>query len=236
MEAEGDLEGRLAWVDQVAASPPVVHPDAPNGAVWNTELSCYELMARHVRPGARTLETGAGMSTVLFAAWACQHVAVVPFQNEVDAVVGYCDAHCIPRDSLHFDVRPSEVALPELSSVAALDLVFIDGCHGFPMPIIDWFYGAQLLRRDGILVFDDVQLPQVRSLIDSFIGRDDRWQGVAVTGKWMAFRRMSEGPLAEGELNQRFFPEPARTPWRRTKDAVPLSVRTTLWRAVHGSS
>jgi hypothetical protein len=176
------------------------------------------------------------MSTVLLAAWGCDHLAIVPFQNEVNAIIEYCVEHQIQSDSLDFDVRPSEVALPTLaSSHDGLDLVFIDGCHGFPMPIIDWFYGAALLRRGGVVIFDDVQLPQVRSLIETFIGRDHRWERLAATGKWMAFRRLSEGPLVEGELSQQFFPKTPRAPLRRAKDAVPLSVRTAVWKSLHGN-
>jgi hypothetical protein len=237
------VEDRVAWVDRIAADPPVVHPGSPDGAVWRTEASCYRFMAEHVRKGWRTLETGAGLSTVLFAAWECEHVSVVPFAEEAGAIESYCDSHSIPRHSLHFDLRPSEIALPSMLGSDPLDLVFIDGSHGFPMPIIDWFYGAGLLRRGGVAVFDDVQLPQVRSFVELYLEPDPRWLPLASTAKWVAFRRDSEGSLAEGEWEQDFFPKhevspapglsprpeasarPAPTLLRRVKDVVPLSVK-----------
>jgi hypothetical protein len=33
----------------------------------------------------------------------------------------------------------------------ALDLVLIDGCHGFPGPFIDWYYAASGLKAGGVL-------------------------------------------------------------------------------------
>ena len=49
-----------------------------------------------------------------------------------------------------------------------LDFVLIDGGHGFPTPMLDWFYGAGRLRRGGVAVFDDVQLPAVAMLVGTW--------------------------------------------------------------------
>jgi predicted O-methyltransferase YrrM len=190
-----------------------------------TEEDCYRFMAREIRDGFRTLETGAGVSTVLFAAWNCDHLAVVPDADEATAIENYCDGQGIPRCSLAFDIRPSEIALPTLARSALFDLVFIDGCHGFPSPIIDWFYGAGLLRKGGVVVFDDIQLPQVGWFLKTFIESDQRWETVARTSKWAAFRRLSDGPLGEEWFDQPFFPTPPLGVMRRTKDLVPLSIK-----------
>lgn len=163
----------------------------------------------------------------------------MPFAHEAAAIEGYCDDHGIPRDSLVFDIRPSEVALPTLAGTEPLDLVFIDGGHGFPIPVIDWFYGAGLLKRGGVVVFDDVQLPQVSSFIELMLEPDPRWQALAGTAKWVAFRRDSEGSLTEGEWTQEFFPRPTAPPSpepsgappdliRRIKDLVPVEVKRRL--------
>jgi hypothetical protein len=232
-DVEG-LEARLATVRKVMDSPPAVHRGAPAG-VWSTDRSCYEFLANHVRPGSRTLETGAGLSTVLFAAWGCDHLAVVPDPSEATAIEIYCREDCICTDSLTFDLRPSEVALPDRADSGELELVLIDGCHGFPSPIIDWFYAAGRLRREGVVVFDDVQLPQVSLLIETFIEPDDRWLELETTSKWRAYRRMSEGSLGEEWFDQPFFPAKkvklGDRAIRTLKDAVPLNVRKKLARA-----
>ena len=213
MGTPSTTDERLVWVERVVANPPRVHPWAPDNAAWSTEESCYRFMADQVGSGSRTLETGAGVSTALFAAWGCNHIAVVPFAEEANVLDRYLDEQGIDRTSLTFDLRPSEVALPTLTGAGPLDLVFVDGCHGFPSPIIDWFYGAGLLRKGGVVVFDDIQLPQVESLLSTFIELDERWEMVAGTSKWKAFRRLSEGPLGEDWYAQPFFTKPRAVPW-----------------------
>jgi hypothetical protein len=161
-------------------------------------------------------------------------LAVVPHHSEATSLETYCAESGIGTDSLIFDLRPSEVALPDRAESGELDFVFIDGCHGFPSPIIDWFYGAGRLRRNGVVVFDDVQLPQVSLLIESVIEPDDRWQELETTSKWTAYRRMSEGPLGEEWFDQPFFSANRVTfgdrAVRLLKDAVPLGVRKKLAR------
>ncbi len=174
---------RLAVLERVLNEPPIIHPDAPNGSAWRTSRRCYEFLAQESGPGSRTLETGAGLSTVLFCAWGCLHTAVVPDAAEAQAITSYLDDHGYPRDSLAFDVRPSQEALPALAGDGPLDLVFIDGSHSFPAPIIDWFYGAGRLAKGGVAVFDDVPLPAVSQFLDSYLERDDRWQRIAGSPK-----------------------------------------------------
>src|ERR1019366_8926847 len=112
MESHDSPESRLATVGKVFESLPAVHPGAPGG-VWGTDLGCYDFMAHHVWRGSRTLETGAGISTVLFAAWGCDHLAVVPYHSEATSIETYCAESGIGTDSLMFDLPPSEVALPD---------------------------------------------------------------------------------------------------------------------------
>ena len=235
MELPGNESDRLALTRRILDSPPVVHPDSLNKSVWSTEDSCYEFMARRVEPGYRTLETGVGISTVLFAGWGCQHFAIVPYAHEAKSIQDYCSEIGIDTSSLTFDLRASEVALPDLalSQPVAFDLVFIDGAHGFPLPVIDWFYGAGLLRKGGVAIFDDVQLPAVGSLLESYVDCDDRWQVIdATSSKWRAYRRLSGGSLSEHESQQGFYtgrrPISSALAWRMAKDAIPLSVRKAI--------
>ena len=214
---QNSIAGRLASIDQVFADPPVVHYmsyenllEGRQQGVWSTERSCYELLARYCGPGSVTLETGTGISTVLFTAWGAEHTSITPRQEEADAVVAYCEQHDIPVTGLKFEVRGSESALPAISDGPSLDLVLIDGAHGFPTPMIDWYYGAGRLRRGGILAVDDIQLPAVKILTD-YLDADPRWVEVSSSDKWVAFERQSDGSLFEDWYSQPFYtvPEPA---------------------------
>jgi hypothetical protein len=199
------LQERVELVTTILKSPPQIHPASATN-VWSTEASCYEFLARNVEPGSKTMETGAGVSTVLFAAWGCEHLTVVPKERERDGILSYCADSGIDTSLLRFDVRGSEFVLPELSPDVEFDLVFIDGNHGFPIPIIDWFYGAGHLRDGGVVVFDDMQLPAVNFWIDWFLEKDARWERLDSTWKWRAYRRHSSGPLGELGVRQTFLP------------------------------
>ena len=112
------------------------------------------------------------------------HICVVPFQDEVDKLVAYLREHRIADSNVTFVVTPSDEALPDLE-VEAVDLVLIDGGHGFPTPIIDWYYGVRHLRRGGLLVIDDLQLAAVQ-VLDAFLIKDPRWTEMQRTAKWAA--------------------------------------------------
>jgi predicted O-methyltransferase YrrM len=204
-----DLADRLAVADQVLADPPRVHAmdhsADPDIGVWSTEPSCYRFLAEHCPPGTRTLETGSGLSTVLFAALAARHICCTPSQDEVDRLLAHCTARRFPTDELRFEVGPSHDTLPTIErSGEVRDLVLIDGSHGFPLPMVDWFYGAATLREGGILVVDDVNLAAVRAL-RGFLDQDPRWEPLAGTDKWRAWRRLHSGTLLEDWTEQVFY-------------------------------
>jgi hypothetical protein len=200
------LEERLDSVDEVRRDPPQVHPAAPGG-VWETAPGCYRFLARHSRPGAKTLETGLGASTVLFAMWGTEHTCVVPSQGEVDACVEHCRARGIDLSRVEFEVGPSDRVLPELDD-DGYDLFLIDGRHGFPTPIIDWYYGASRLRAGGHVVLDDAHLTQVSIGLMRFLSRDPRWTRAGGRLKWAAFRRDHDGRLGEEYIHQGFLDRP----------------------------
>lgn len=208
------LDDRQAIVSRILADPPhahVVDQDSGEVGVWSTEESCYRLIARMTEPDSRTLETGSGLSTALFAALGTRHRCVTPAVQEATRLTAYLDDRSIPSDQLTFDLESSHTALPRLTD--EVDLVFIDGDHGFPMPVVDWFYAGGLLRSGGVLVVDDIRIAAVRLLID-VLDQDPGWQPLERTSKWAAFRRSSSGALSGGPWNQPAFLRP-QPPARR---------------------
>ena len=128
-----------------------------------------------ISPGMCTLETGCGYSTVMFAGAGTNHLVITPFEPEIERVRRFCLEHKLDTTHCHFLVGRSEYVLPTLDKSLLLDLVFIDGAHAYPFPILDWYYAQTRLRRGGMLILDDVAIPSVRVLFD-FLCKDANWK------------------------------------------------------------
>ncbi len=189
-------------VDLIFSDLPQVHVDLgnPDGGVWRTERACYELIANRCHDQSMTLETGLGLSTVLFTRIGTHHTCIAPWKSEVEKMFSYFQEKRISTDRLTIIQGFSDKVLPMLPS-SELDLVLIDGGHGFPTPIIDWYFAGGRLREGGTLVIDDVHLPAVRALL-RYIDTDKRWKNIAVTEKWVAYERLGQGSLREEHTEQ----------------------------------
>lgn len=218
-----DLAERREAIRTVLADPPLVHRQEQG--VWSTEESAYDFMATHAVPGTRSLETGLGVSTVLFATWGTEHTCIVPSQNEVDNCRRYLDERSISHERTQFVVASSTDVLPSMQR--EIDFFLIDGCHGWPAPIIDWFYGAALLRRGGMLLLDDTNLTSVSLGLSTFLRDDPRWSAVRRTAKWSAYRRDDSGSLTEEFSSQPFL---RTSSLNRLASIVPEPVRPTVGR------
>jgi hypothetical protein len=74
-----------------------------------------------------------------------------------------------------------------------LDVVLIDGAHGFPYPTLDWFLTAPHLRVGAHVMVDDAFLPAVHSLV-RFLRASDKWELIAAPGyRTVVFRKLAEG-------------------------------------------
>lgn len=64
----------------------------------------------------------------------------------------------------------SEIALPQfLKEGRRFDLGFVDGNHRFDGVLLDLFYLGRLVRKGGILILDDYNLPGVRRAVSFFL-------------------------------------------------------------------
>jgi hypothetical protein len=88
------------------------------------------------------------MSTVVFALKGSRHTVIAPAPSEFEITKIYCRERGIPTSQINFIAEPSQTVLPALES-GPLDLVLIDGGHGFPTPYIDWFFTAGKLKKVG---------------------------------------------------------------------------------------
>ena len=142
-------------IQHLLSNPPKLH--GPDGAVtdgWRLDDAAVRFLDAHVGPGTHTIETGAGVSTIVFALNRARHTCIVPDRQVVDRIHRYCAATGVSLEDVRFVVERSEEALPRLND-SGFDFGLIDGRHGFPAPFIDWFYIADRLRTGGRLLIDD---------------------------------------------------------------------------------
>jgi predicted O-methyltransferase YrrM len=167
-------------------------------SILKNEPACYGIepeLARFlfdsVSEQSKTLETGAGISTLVFALRQSRHIAITPNGEEAANIRSYAAANQISLERVEFVIEPSDRYLPRCES-KDLDLVLIDGKHAFPWPIIDWFYTADRLRQGGLLVLDDLHMSSVAMLGD-FLREDPRWQSERSFGRrTLVLKKVSE--------------------------------------------
>jgi predicted O-methyltransferase YrrM len=165
----------MITLDELLQDPPKVHSWAA-GKLTSSGLSAhfFKYIFDRIGSTSETLETGAGISTVVFALKQARHVCVAPDSEEIGRLKIWCETQRISTSSIEFQTLRSDQFF-QTWSPKALDLVLIDGCHGFPAPFIDWFYTAAHIRVGGVLVVDDTHLWTGARLKD-FLLREPEWR------------------------------------------------------------
>jgi predicted O-methyltransferase YrrM len=170
------------------------------------------LRAWVVREGAaHTIEVGLGYA--LSALHICEglvanrpadarHVVIDPFQSRRFADVGLQVlreagvAHMIEHHA-----EPSHLALPRLLDAGRqFDLGFIDGNHRFEHVFLDLFYLALLVRRGGVIILDDYDMPAIQRAVAFFVANRG-WAIERADPEWAALRT----PVAPDERPFDYF-------------------------------
>jgi predicted O-methyltransferase YrrM len=123
-----------------------------------------------------------------------RHVALDPFQAKGFANCGLQVLNEAGVGSLvEFHAEMSQIALPRfLQEQRHFDLAFVDGNHRFDSVFVDLFYLGRLLRRGGVILLDDYQLPGIRRAV-SFYAENLNWRVEAQSSAddlhhWVAVR------------------------------------------------
>ena len=163
---------------QFKADPPSLHAtgDICGGLHW----AALDWLERTVQPGWATLETGAGLSTLVLASRGAIHEAVTPSQDEADRIRFAAARLGISLDDVRFRIASSHEELPRWEP-RPLDLVLLDGAHGFPYPILDWWYVAPHLKHGGFLLLDDAYMDAVARLFE-FLRSRPAWHVEGAVG------------------------------------------------------
>jgi len=153
----------LTITDRLRSAPPGLH--GIGDEYWGLAWPALEWLEHELEPGMATLETGAGASTIVFACAGTEHEAVTPDPEEEERIRATCAELGIASTSVTFRIGSSHEILPGLVE-RELDLVLLDGAHGFPYPILDWWHLAPRVKTGGKVVLDDAYLPPVAAVLE----------------------------------------------------------------------
>lgn len=177
-------------VEQLRREPPGLH--AGGEEYWGLAWEALAWLEREVRPGMATLETGSGASTLVFAAGGAEHEAVTPSRDEEERFRAECERRGIDGSRVAFRVGLAHEVLPGLEP-RPLDIVLIDGAHGFPYPVLDWWLVAPRLKIGGRILIDDAYMPPVRALVDA-LRAQPHWQlEEAASFRTAVVRKVADG-------------------------------------------
>jgi predicted O-methyltransferase YrrM len=204
----------LARFDELRVSGPSFHGSGNDSSTfvnWQLAPEVLRWLLDTTEEGARTLETGCGYSTVVFAIAGARHTVVSPRAYEHDRVRRWCEMRAISLGDVQFVVGESQAVLPA-QEPTPLDLVLIDGDHAFPVPFIDWFFTAGRLREGGLVVVDDTQIRTGALLCEFLASETARWALHRSFDRTAVFMRTAaEWRAPEGWAGQPFCrPEPGR--------------------------
>lgn len=188
-----------ALTEQLRRDPPGLH--AGGSEYWGLAWEALEWLEREVRSGMATLETGSGASTLVFAAGGAEHETVTPEPDEEARFRAEAERRGLDASRVAFRIGLSHDVLPQLGP-RPLDLVLVDGAHGFPYPILDWWYVAPRVKVGGRVLLDDAYMPPVRALLDA-LRADPHWAVEdAASFRTAVVRKLADGLPAfdwEGE-------------------------------------
>jgi hypothetical protein len=133
-----------------------------------------------------TAETGAGRSTVLFSQLSPHHTV---FAIEWGGSISQPQQHSRLRAaSVEWVIGPTQQTLVTHEFAHQLDIVLLDGPHGYPWPQLEYAKVYPTLRTGSLLIVDDIQIPTIRHLFD-FLREDDMFELIEVVSNTAFFRR-----------------------------------------------
>jgi hypothetical protein len=156
-------------------------------------LEIYRLTGGRIR---HSTETGSGKSTLLFSAISERHTCfTLGTKHNADAksLSAVQQSPFFNAGNVEFILGPSQRTLPCHTFEHPLQLVFIDGPHGYPFPELEYYFLYPHLEEGGWLILDDIHIPTIARLHD-FLKEEAMFEHTGDL-KTTAFFRRTSAPL-----------------------------------------
>ena len=162
------------------------------GTLSDNALGVLSAHLERVKP-SHTAETGAGRSTVLFSWYSSHHtVYALDWGGSVEKALAHPMAI---RERIHWVDGPTQVTLQQEAALEPLDIVLLDGPHGFPFPHLEYFFFYPRMPPGALLVVDDIQIRSIRDLFN-WLRADAMWEHLETVDK-TAFLRRTTAPAID---------------------------------------
>ncbi len=182
-------------------------------------------------------ETGSGASTLLFSHMSPQHT-VFALDNGSGSVANVRRSPLLRPNVVTFVEGPTQVTLPQHRFAEKLQLVLIDGPHGYPFPDLEYYFLYPHLETGALLILDDIHIPTVHNLFE-FLRQDAMFeldQTVQTTAFFTRTSAPTFDPLGDGWWQQNYNARPLlRYTWKeKLRSVVPPSMRRRASRSKRG--
>ena len=192
-----DVSNQRGWwlLDALVATSAVLQeithlPPDWHGAGCLTE-HVLRAIERHSsgRSIRHSAETGTGKSTLLLAHLSADHTVFAQNdRGDGDSLMRVQESHLLRRERVTFVVGPTQQTLPRHVFREPLDLVLLDGPHGFPFVELEYYFIYPHLKPGALIIVDDIDIPSVFGLFD-FLRDDEMFELIDVVHQTAFFQR-----------------------------------------------
>ncbi len=136
---------------------------------------------------AHSAETGSGASTLLFSHLSDRHLAFA-LDDGTESIRAVQTSPLLRPGIVTFVEGPTQLTLPAHRFDSRLQLVLIDGPHGYPFPDLEYYYLYEHLDEGALLIVDDIHIRSINNLFE-FLRADDMFDLTEVVESTAFFRR-----------------------------------------------
>ena len=219
--------------DEICRRIAEVGPGLHSAGTFSPRTFDAVAQAAHNRSIRHSAETGSGASTLLFSHLSGHHI-VFASDGGSGSVTNVRRSPLLRPNVVTFVEGPTQTTLPRHLFTDKLQLVLIDGPHGYPFPDLEYYYLYPHLEAGALLILDDIHIPTVHKLF-KFLRRDAMFKLDQVVQTTAFFTRTDAptfDPLGDGWWQQNYNSRPLlRYTWMDgIRSLVPAPMRRGLTR------
>ena len=162
------------------------------GTVDENGLRAIAEYAAEIGPIDHSVETGSGMTTLLFSHLSSDHRVFAV--DAGDSISQVRRSPLFRNETVTYIEGPTQLTLPTHKFEQKVQIALIDGPHGYPFPDLEYYYFYPLIETGGLLLVDDIPIPTIRRMFD-IIKADPMFELLDVINDNMAFFRRTSAPL-----------------------------------------